>query len=145
MITILWMVLIFMFSSDTAAQSTKLSNYILNDLHSTNIGIAKKTTKLTVRKSAHFSLYLVLGALVYITILDYNIEPKRLWLYSVFVSFLYSVTDELRQLFSRGRHSEVRDVAIDTVGSIIGVLVAMAICKKLAKKYNSALPKQARV
>ncbi len=129
--------MIFMFSANSADTSSKQSGRIvrtvieifipdydsLSDQRQEQIS---DTVSFVVRKSAHFAEYLVLGALVFWCL--YKTEDKRLRtsLAAVLAS-IYSVTDEVHQLFSDGRSCELRDVLIDSCGGILGALGALLI------------------
>lgn len=132
LLVILWMTGIFMFSNQKADDSSKTSNTFIKSTIGTVFNI-KNQDKLNqfikpVRKCAHFFLYLVLGILVIICFDDVN---KKTILISIGICLLYSISDEIHQLFVEGRSGEVLDVLIDTTGSSLGVL----ICKlKAAKK-----------
>ena len=121
-----------MFSNQKADDSSKTSNTFIKSTIGTVFNI-KNQDKLNqfikpVRKCAHFFLYLVLGILVIICFDDVN---KKTILISIGICLLYSISDEIHQLFVEGRSGEVLDVLIDTTGSSLGVL----ICKlKTAKK-----------
>ena len=68
-----------------------------------------------LRKAAHTTEYAILGALL----LRAGRQQARAISYGV----LYAATDELHQHFVTGRHASPLDVAIDTVGVALGVLV----------------------
>lgn len=76
-----------------------------------------------VRKSAHFTAYFSLGVLSFLSLLTYEKSIKFKLLSSGAFCFLYSISDEIHQLFVKGRSGEVRDVLIDTVGAILGILI----------------------
>lgn len=119
LLVILWMILIFCFSNQKATDSTKLSNgFIKNTICKINSKdcIVKKYIK-PVRKTAHFCVYLILGLLV---MNCFNINKKYI-LYSLLICLIYSISDEVHQIFVPGRSGEVFDVLIDTLGSFIGI------------------------
>ena len=131
-LVLVWMSIIFLFSHQKADDSTKTSNTFIKSTIGTVFNI-KDQDKLNqfikpVRKSVHFFLYLVLGILVIICFYDVN---KKTILISIGICILYSISDEIHQIFVKGRSAEVLDVFIDTAGSSLGIL----ICKlKAAKK-----------
>ena len=140
-LVIIWMTIIFLFSNQKADDSSKLSDGIIvkvanvfvdRDL-STNEreAILEKYTTI-VRKTAHFGIYLVLGILVINFLCEYNI--KHIILVSIIVCLLYSITDEVHQLFIEGRSGEVRDVLIDTSGSLVGIYSYYIFKNKFIKK-----------
>jgi len=70
---------------------------------------------LILRKCAHMTEYAILALLLVRAI---GREAPALAL-----GILYAASDELHQSFVRGRHASPIDVAIDTVGLLIGLLV----------------------
>ena len=80
-----------------------------------NLGTGLGTWDLILRKGAHTTEYAVLAVLLVRAI---GREAPALAL-----GVLYAASDELHQAFVRGRHASPIDVAIDTVGLLIGLLV----------------------
>jgi VanZ family protein len=80
-----------------------------------NLGTGLGTWDLILRKGAHTTEYAVLAVLLVRAI---GREAPALAL-----GILYAASDELHQAFVRGRHASPIDVAIDTVGLLIGLLV----------------------
>lgn len=118
LLVILWMIVIFCFSNQKATDSTKLSNgFIKNTICKINASNCNtKAYVKPVRKSAHFCVYLILGLLV---MNCFKINKKYI-LYSVILCLLYSISDEVHQMFISGRSGELFDVFIDTCGSFLG-------------------------
>ncbi|UUV17126.1 VanZ family protein [Fusobacteria bacterium ZRK30] len=127
---ILFLVIIFLFSSQSKSDSSIISDNILIWL-----GIITKNdlTYLTenyfffhnfIRKTAHFSLYFCLGAVG--TKLN-----KKLLIFSIFVPFL----DEYLQSFNLGRNSNFFDIFIDLLGLFTGFL-SIQKGKKLIDKIS---------
>ena len=112
-ITGLWCALIFLFSSNSADTSGKQSGRIVgividvfvpdyDSLSEARQEQITDTVTFIVRKTAHFTEYLVLGALVFWCL--YKTKEKRLrTVLAAVLTSLYSVTDELHQLFSDGQ------------------------------------------
>ena len=121
LLVILWMILIFCFSNQVSDDSTRLSDgFIKNTICKVNKGDCNKTIEKTftpVRKCAHFCVYLILGLLV---MNCFKIDKKYV-LYSLLICLLYSISDEIHQIFVSGRSGEVLDVLIDTCGSFLGI------------------------
>lgn len=86
----------------------------------------------TVRKCAHFSAYTLLGILI-TSALEMSTYPKSgKGLLSVFAvssggGLLYAISDEIHQYYVPGRSCEVRDMAIDFSGVILGSALVMII------------------
>lgn len=140
-LVILWMAIIFFFSNQKADDSSKLSDGLIVKVANVFVdrdlsinereAILEKYTTI-VRKTAHFGIYLVLGILVINFLCEYNI--KHIILASIIVCLLYSITDEVHQLFIKGRSGEVRDVLIDTAGSLVGIYSYYIFKNKFIKK-----------
>ena len=92
-----------------------------------------------VRKIAHFTIYTNLGILSMCFALTYKGTKYQKGLSSGVFSFIYSVSDEIHQSFVPGRSCELRDVLIDTLGAITGILIICIISylyKKITKKQS---------
>ena len=66
-----------------------------------------------LRKLAHLTEYAVLAALLI------RATGSYAWAFGLAVA--YAATDEVHQLFVRGRHGSPIDVGIDAVGALIGL------------------------
>lgn len=81
-----------------------------------------------VRKGAHFTAYMILGILVSLLILQIKNINKR-YLLSWKICTLYALSDEFHQLFVTGRSGQIKDVLIDSSGSIVGILLVIVFMK----------------
>jgi VanZ family protein len=68
---------------------------------------------LVLRKLAHMTEYAILAVLLARALGSYA------WAFGLAVA--YAATDEVHQLFVRGRHGSPIDVGIDAVGALIGL------------------------
>ena len=129
---LLWMFLIFLMSSFDATESTNQSNFIVNII--TNIFKIEniELLSLIIRKLAHFTEYLILGLLVANMFTKNNIN--NLYLISIILCIIYATSDEIHQLFVPGRACQLRDILIDSIGSITGVYLYKLINTKILKK-----------
>ena len=137
---IFWMSLIFSFSSQPAKKSESLSDnvtLVAIDITAklTNQDISRnkqekliKQLRFYIRKTAHFSLYFVLGILIFNLLKKYSINKQVL--FSLIICFLYACSDEVHQYFVMNRTAKLFDVLVDTLGSIIGILICLAKKKK---------------
>ena len=126
---ILWMILIFMFSNQNATASKKVSDMVAkNTITTVGKVTGKKYTekdkknfiydsRVVIRKTAHFTLYFILGILVYFTFRSYGISNK-IFIYSILFCLLYAISDEIHQLFSSGRSFKIMDIFIDTMSAL---------------------------
>lgn len=128
---LLWMFLIFIMSSFDATESTNQSNFIVNII--TNIFKIENIELLSfiIRKLAHFTEYLILGLLVANMFTKNNIN--NLYLISIILCIIYATSDEIHQLFVPGRACQLRDILIDSIGSITGVYLYKLINTKILK------------
>ena len=129
---IIWMLIIFMFSNDNGVTSAKKSDKFAGNVIDTVSDITKqkvtskernnliKKTSFIVRKTAHFTLYFILGILIYVTLSSYSID-RRIVMYSILFAFTYSISDEIHQLFSDGRAFKILDILIDTIASTLSI------------------------
>ena len=144
---ITWMIVIFMFSNQNATKSESTSDKVTSTVIDTVEVVTKEEitedkkevliedTRFVVRKTAHFTLYFILGVLTYLTLKSYSI--KKIVIFSILLCFIYSCSDEIHQMFLDGRTAKILDIFIDTIGSIVGISLCIIICK-LKSKYNNS-------
>lgn len=111
-----------------------------------------------VRKSAHFFEYLVLGGSLFAALHEWmknkkedskgdvgiglkgNKDHSRILPFAAWaVGTVYSMTDELHQMFVPGRSCEFRDVCVDSAGVFAGVCIVYLIIK-LKRKDDAKDP-----
>lgn len=126
---ILWMILIFYLSNQVSNESSRLSGgltrKILEVLHMLDGKTIEQqeTIETIIRKLAHFFLYALGGILILLHINLYKITDKRKVIISWIIGTTYAITDESHQIFVPGRSGEIRDVFIDSLGVIIGIII----------------------
>lgn len=127
-LVLIWASLIFIMSSfnaeDSANQSNFIVNIIANILNINNISLLC----LIIRKLAHFTEYLILGTLV-INMFTKN-NAKKTYLLSILLCIIYAISDEIHQLFIPGRACQIKDILIDSVGSITGIYLYKLLIKR---------------
>ena len=139
---VLWMGFIFSMSSENAEKSSNTSGQTIRVVLSAVPGFEEQPEEVKVniieelqfivRKSAHFIGYMILGILASGLILYYgNINKK--YLLAFLICVIYAISDEIHQLFVPGRSGQVRDVLIDSAGSLLGIIIVMAFVKLLIK------------
>ena len=129
------MVAIICFSAQSAAESDGLSKglarWLLNLVPSLNDMVTLRKLNHFLRKSAHFSLYFLLGCgLTGLTNRQRRMPPVLL---AILGGAAFAVTDEFHQFFSDGRGPMLQDVLLDTCGVIVGALF-IVLLKKVFKK-----------
>ena len=125
------MLLIFTMSSFDATESANQSNFIVDII--ANIFKIENIELLSfiIRKLAHFTEYLILGLLVANMFTKNNIN--NLYLISIILCIIYATSDEIHQIFVPGRACQLRDILIDSIGSIIGIYLYKLINEKNSK------------
>lgn len=124
---ILWMMLIFYFSSQIADQSSELSTgvtqliieFINKILPRANFNI--ETFNYIVRKNAHFVVYLILGILVANALKKSGVVGYKGIVWALIICILYAISDEIHQLYVPGRAGQIKDVVIDSLGAMVGI------------------------
>ena len=127
-LTILIMIFIFIQSALPADLSQQESGLFVRILAGF-LRMKEETLSFCVRKCAHFTEYLILGASLCVTVRDMIKEKMHRTAYfcqntaAWCIGTLYAVTDEIHQAFVPGRSCELRDVLIDSCGVLAGVLI----------------------
>jgi len=131
-------VLIFLLSNQPATQSSHLSNsfasYSLPYIEKiVNTDLTLREWNRMLRKTAHFSLFFFL-ALIVVTICKLSkMSWRRASIVTLFICMGYAVIDEYHQLFIAGRGASMRDVAIDSAGAIVGIVVVFIVGRRWLK------------
>ena len=140
-LSIVWMAVIFGFSSKNADESTEQSNSVtefLMMLFEENYDSLTEIEKQVliekydgiIRTFAHFCVFVVLGVLTYYTVGSLSMIPEHM-IRPAFASLpfcvLFSVTDEYHQSFVPGRSCQLSDVITDTCGAFCGTVVGILI------------------
>ena len=139
--SIVWMAVIFEFSSKNADESTAQSNSVTDFLmmlfEEDYETLTQEEKQLLVEKydgivrtGAHFGVFGVLGLLTYFTfgilkwIPDCFVMPSFM---SVPFCILFSITDEIHQSFVPGRSCQLKDVVTDSFGALCGALAGIIL------------------
>lgn len=135
-LTVLIMVMIFLFSAQEAVKSQKTSENFTKKVLSVSKNfkempeikqnIVVEKVQFSVRKAAHFSVYTLLGISL-LSAMQLSFKKRFLWLYSYVIATFYAVTDEFHQLFVIGRSCRVGDMFIDSMGALSGILIVLII------------------
>ena len=139
---LLWMTVIFMFSSSGSVKSNDTSGKVISSAISVKDKVTSKETKpetkkkivkklnYSVRKSAHVFEYFVLGVLALNVFDAFNV--KRKVLFAIILCILYASSDDFHQLFT-GRTASVTDVLLDSAASIVGIYLLNFIFSRRKK------------
>jgi VanZ family protein len=138
------MVFIFIFSCENADKSSDTSGTIVDLIinifykNFNDMTLAEQTEILDlishiIRKTAHFVIYAALGFFVFLTS-----GHKRMFcretLWVLLFCGLYAVSDEIHQYFVPGRACMIRDMLLDTCGSITGITASFLLVKLFHRK-----------
>ena len=141
-LTLSWIVCIFMLSADTASESSDLSNTVLmyiNELFNMNIkddGV--------LRVIAHASEFALLTVFSYLALsstnkistkTSYAESPMKLLrsdhamniIFTLWFTIINAIFDEYHQLFIDGRDGSILDVLIDLIGIIFILIIVRVI------------------
>ena len=116
-----------------------INNHLESNDQSININkndvLIEKLNKL-FRKFAHAFEFSILAILVYCLLSYFNLKNREVIIYTLFIVLLYAVIDEFRQLYIPQRGSSVKDVVIDFVGGVGGVMISqfVVVCKGMIFK-----------
>ena len=125
------MLLIFIFSSREAEESTIQSmkvSYCIAGMEGFLLGLNLTEEQMIavamaiewiVRKAAHITEYAILAAAVLFALYFWTNRKRVLYFSTVVFCVFYAVTDEIHQLFVKGRSGKASDVLIDAVGVLI--------------------------
>ena len=145
-LVVLWMSVIFSFSASDGKTSASMSNRLIIRITETikheKLNEEEKEKILEkfdpfVRKTAHFLEYFILAILVFITLIDFNLTNKKLLIYTLLICIIYASSDEIHQLFVSERAGRLFDVLIDSLGSLLAVIISLFIHKFKDKKLNN--------
>ncbi len=130
------MTAIFILSSEPAADSDDTSRGFTYTVlsFSEHFRALSETEKLevveasqhVVRKTAHFSIYMLLGFLLFMALWASGL---RFFFAAPLIAAFYAAADELHQIFVAGRSGEIRDVMLDFTGALCGAFLALLITK----------------
>lgn len=148
-ISIAIMIAIFIFSSQNYESTMKTSDVIVKPIEnavkkdSSNFTDDTKTEKdykkklenkldKAVRKSAHMTIFGVLGIFLYLFFKSLNFSDADAIILTLVICGMYGCTDEWHQKFVRGRTSQFFDVCVDEMGVVISMTVI-----RILSKYES--------
>lgn len=99
-----------------------------------------------IRNFAHMFEFGLLGALVLLLVLTWIPSPLLPTAIALGSVLAIAIADELSQLFSEGRTSEVKDVLIDLLGGVICcsfvLLIRMLILRRMRRLHENEVIKE---
>lgn len=138
-IVLIVMLLIFSLSAQVANQSNSLSKGLTYEIISmVNRLFPNHTLDLSgfnhyIRKFAHFFIYLILGFLLINAISKSGVALFKAVKLSFAIGCMYAIFDEFHQYFVPGRGPGIRDVFLDSMGVIVGILLYNLIIGRIKR------------
>ena len=131
---ILWLAVIFFLSSQTGEQTAALSLAVARWLARLFPGVSLTSLHLALRKAAHIGVYFVEGALLFPALYGQKGRAGRALALTVALCALIAVVDEAHKLAIPGRHCSWPEAALNFLGALPGVALALAIVKRKEKR-----------
>lgn len=145
LLVVFWMLFIFSMSHLNVAKSWILTGRVMVAIEKTTVGndidvdslsesdeiqyySKSETFMIILRKTAHVLEFLGLSMSVIFALSAYYSDVKSIGIGFVW-SFLYACFDEAHQLLIPGRTANIRDVGIDTIGILLGILLVKILWK----------------
>jgi VanZ family protein len=118
---ILWAVVIYSFSSNPTVKTSEIH-----------------WEDFVVKKTAHVVEYFIFSLLLYRGLINSKVRSEKAIVIAIIGTFIYGLTDEWHQFFTPGREPRLRDVLIDTSGSLFFVYSFKSIILKNEKLVHLA-------
>lgn len=131
---ILWLAVIFFLSSQIGEQTAAISLAIARWLARLFPGVSLTSLHLALRKAAHIGVYFVEGALLFPALYGQKGRAGRALALTVALCALIAVVDEAHKLAIPGRHCSWPEAALNFLGALPGVALALAIVKRKEKR-----------
>lgn len=130
------MLIIFYFSAQPAESSDETSGFFVarilrivfpnfdsqSQVRQTEI---EHSVSFLVRKAAHMTEYAFLGLalILHVRTIGLRKQIQRPRLLAFLIGVLYAASDELHQVFVPGRSGEMKDVLLDSMGVLLGLIL----------------------
>ena len=137
---ILMKYVIYSFSAQTGEVSGQLSykisykivetkNQLLNENKSSaELAVSADTIHFYVRKAGHMTEYFLLAVAISFPLYVYGVRGIWLVILAGIICVGFAGLDEYHQSFVADRGPSLRDVGIDSIGALIGILMVQAFC-----------------
>lgn len=145
LLVLLWMMLIFTFSSANGEESSGLSDKVIETIalnltdvqkNSKEMDSIKEKYSFLIRKSAHFLVYFILGILVMNALYTFKVN-RYMIIYASLICIIYAITDEFHQTFVNKRSGQISDVLLDSSASLIANYLFMRLVVLRNEKKNN--------
>lgn len=136
-VVLIWMSVIFSFSNQqgegSGNTSRRISEVIVRiiDVQNRYTSFEKdnliETVEPILRKIAHLTTYAIGGIAIANCVWQFCSKEKRAIGISTCIGVLYAISDEVHQLMIDGRNGNIKDVIIDSIGILIGIMIFLLI------------------
>ena len=127
LILVLWMIVIFLLSNQNGTESQSLSDGLIGKILCPIVNNCDADIySLIIRKTAHFMLYFILGIFSFI---NFKISKENI-ITALLICIIYAFTDEIHQMLIDNRSGELRDILIDSLGSLSSILLIYKLKKR---------------
>lgn len=145
---VLWLGVIFYFSSQPADVSQETSDGVLEKLitviypdYNGLDEFAKQDIVITmvipIRKLAHIFEFFILGGVSYLFLSTFKGALKNhRGIFSFLFGLICAVCDEFHQIFVPGRACQFTDVLVDSFGAFIAIMICVLIVRIRRRKLN---------
>jgi len=133
-------------SIEESGRITKAVEKVVNTIYKDNppekvIHFFKTNFNNILRNSAHFLEFFILGILTILYSNRFKLTVFRRSSLVLLFCIVIALTDEIIQLFSPGRAFELYDLALDGLGSIVGVILILLLHKIKETRKHKVIPK----
>lgn len=140
LLIIMWMGVIFGFSSKNGVQSSKSSGRVTktvisvcypayNSLSAGRQKVLFGKVNFLIRKTAHFAEYFILAVLVTFLIMTFDKKGFSAIIIAALICAAFASSDEIHQGFVSGRSPSAKDVVLDTSGAASASCLIIIIYK----------------
>ena len=145
LIIIIYLAIIFTFSNQNGIQSNQISKEIVKEVKETvpfthtiqkNLHFEKPDWNYILRKTAHFTEYLILAFLFFRALIYCRVRAKKSFIIVLALCILYALLDEFHQTFVMGRTPRITDVMIDISGAVLA-LILLYFKKVIKVKFHT--------
>lgn len=146
-LVIIWMIIVFLFSSQIGDDSQvtsgntirKIITFLNNDIDRVRLEEIVEFLQPFTRKLAHFILYTLGGIVIFNMFNCFTLQKNKKIICSFLTGALYASTDEIHQLFVPGRSGMIKDVLIDSLGIITGILIYIIVINLIKFIFKNRL------
>ena len=136
--------MMFLFSAEEGGASSERSEWVagilaravvpgFSEMSSVRQAALIQRMQMPVRKGAHMAEYAFLGCWLCVLLRTLGIKGLRGAGLALILSVAFAGADEFHQRFTAGRGAALRDVGIDCLGAIIGILIATWLLSFLSR------------